>query len=157
MSPALRVVVTLHRLEQARRGWLLARDPGRATWPEVEELLSRELPMRLVLDVCVRAHGRDIRPDVLWPWIRRHGAALLALAVAAGLDDADLRRHLPSVHGLDIASLELHAELNGYPAYAVRASRRPVPRRQVNIRPHIRPNDRSSARANDRPRPQRNA
>jgi hypothetical protein len=115
--------VLLRRHEQVRRARLLERDPARATWPEVEELLSRELPLRAVLDVCVRAHARGIRPATLWTWIRRHGAPLLAVAVAAGLDDADLCRHLPGVHGLDIESLELHAELNGYPLAARRGHR----------------------------------
>jgi hypothetical protein len=121
MAISRRPVAVLHRLELARRTRLLERDPARATWPEVEELLSRELPLRAVLDVCVRAHGRGISPATLWPWIRRHGAPLLALAVAAGLDDADLRRHQPGVHGLDVESLEMHAELNGHPVAAHRA------------------------------------
>lgn len=118
MALSRRLVAAQHCREQARRARLLERDPARATWPEVEELLSRELPLRAVLDVCVRAHGRGLAPAILWPWIRRHGAPLLALAVAAGLDDADLRRHLPGVAGLDVESLELHAELNGYPVAA---------------------------------------
>lgn len=121
MPLPLRVAAALRQHELARRARVLARAPERASWPEVEELLSRELPLRAVLDVCVRAHGRGIHPGILWAWTRRHGAPLLALAVAAGLDEDDLRRHLPGVHGLDIESLELHAELNGSPVVAVRA------------------------------------
>lgn len=124
MATSRRLVAVLHHHEQVRRTRLLDRDADRATWPEVEELLSRELPLRAVLDVCVRAHGRGIRPATLWPWIRHHGAPLLALAVAGGLDDADLQRHLSSLDGLDVESLELHAELSGHPVAASRAPRR---------------------------------
>ena len=98
--------------------WSARRD--RATWPEVEELLSRELPLRAVLDVCVRAHARGIRPGLLWTWTRHHGAPLLALAVAAGLDEPALQHHLTEVGSLDRESLELHAELNRSPVVAVR-------------------------------------
>ncbi len=128
MRPPAALATTLSRFEQARRTRLLERDPERATWPEVEEMLSRELPLRVVLDVCVRAHGRGIRPGILWSWTRTHGAPVLALAVAAGLDDTDLRHHLPGLHGLDLDSLELHAELNGYPVAVVRAHRGVAPR-----------------------------
>ena len=115
MAISRRLVALLHRTELAHRNRRLERDPALATWPEVEELLSRELPLRAVLDVCVRAHGRAISPATLWPWIRRHGAPLLAQAVAAGLDETDLQRHLASLHGLDLESLRMHAELNGHP------------------------------------------
>lgn len=123
MASPRRLSDLLRHLEQARRTRLLHRTPDRATWPEVEELLSRELPLRAVLDVCVRAHGRSIRPATMWPWIQRHGAPLLALAVAAGLDDADLRRHLASLEGLDLESLALHAELNGSPVHVLKGHR----------------------------------
>lgn len=115
-----RLAAALRRAELARRSRLLQRTPERATWPEVEELLSRELPLRAVLDVCVRAHGRGIRPGLLWTWTRHHGAPLLALAVAAGLDEAALRHHLTDVDSLDRESLELHAELHRSPVVAVR-------------------------------------
>jgi hypothetical protein len=117
-----RLSAALRRHELARRARVLARSPERATWPEVEELLSRELPLRAVLDVYVRAHHRGIRPGILWAWTRRHGAPLLALAVAAGLDEAELEHHLADARSLDRESLELHAELNGSPVVAVRTA-----------------------------------
>ncbi len=115
-----RLAAALRRVELARRARLLERAPQRATWPELEELLSRELPLRAVLDVCVRAHGRSIPPGLLWAWTRNHGAPLLALAVAAGLDEAALRHHLADADSLDRESLELHAELNRSPVVTMR-------------------------------------
>jgi hypothetical protein len=120
MPTPSRLTAALRRSELARRTRLLARAPERATWPEVEELLSRELPLRAVLDVCVRAHARGIQPGVLWRWARCHGAPLLALAVAAGLGEAELLHYLADVDTLDRESLELHAELNRSPVVAVR-------------------------------------
>ncbi|GAA1142165.1 hypothetical protein [Nocardioides aquiterrae] len=72
-------------------------------WPAAEHVMS-----------VARAHG--IRPATMADWQSRIGSDALAVAVAAGASEEQLRAHLQGHETLDPWSMALTAELNGYSA-----------------------------------------
>jgi hypothetical protein len=56
-----------------------------------------------------------VSPSSLSTWVELHGPELAALAVAARLDEVDLRRHLDDGLVPDRAALEMLADLNCFP------------------------------------------
>ena len=102
----------------ARDGWT----PGLSR-EDIEQLLSSGLPpacsVRLWSESWELAH---VTPASLWGWLQSYGEELAALAVAAGLTEGQLRRHLSDGRRPDRAALEMLADLNCYP-YVTPAAR----------------------------------
>ena len=63
-----------------------------------------------------------VRPLSLWAWVRLYGDDIAALAVAAGLDETQLRQNLKDRQRPDRAVLEMLADLNCFP-FATPAAR----------------------------------
>lgn len=74
--------------------------------------LSPECSRRLWTETWELCH---VRPSSLWAWLRLYGHELAALAVAAGLDDTELRKYLKDRQRPDRAVLEMLADLNCFP------------------------------------------
>lgn len=92
----------------------------------LEQLLSPSLPpecSRRLWDEAWEWAG--VTPWTLWAWCRRFGTEIAALAVAAGVDEPQMRQHLADDRVPDRAVLEMLADLNCFP-YATPAAR-PVP------------------------------
>jgi hypothetical protein len=86
---------TRARLEQQLSPWLSAHDRDRL-WAEAWELTR-------------------VTPWTLWGWLRTYGEEVAALAVAAGLTEGQLQRHLKDGRIPDRAVLEMLADLNCFP------------------------------------------
>lgn len=74
------------RIAEQTWDWLAARDPSDPTWPPAPEVALRVPPEQIEVDV-------DAEPGLVRATLRLPVPDLLA-AVAAGLDDADVRRWL---------------------------------------------------------------
>jgi hypothetical protein len=86
------------------------------TRARLEELLSQWLSpactSRLWSETWGQAH---VTPFSLWAWFRLYGAEIAALAVAAGLSEAEVRCHLEDRRRPDRGILEMLADLNCFP------------------------------------------
>ena len=67
-------------------------------------------------------HQSSVRPRSLWAWMGLYGEEVAALAVAAGLEENQLRQHLEDGQRPDRAVLEMLADLNCFP-YVTPAAR----------------------------------
>ena len=74
--------------------------------------LAPECAHRLWSDAWELTH---ITPWSLWAWHQLYGPEVAALAVAAGLDEGQLRRHLKDRRSPDRSVLEMLADLNCFP------------------------------------------
>jgi hypothetical protein len=86
---------TVQRLEQLLSPWL-----------------SPECTSRLWSETWETAR---VRPSSLWAWLRLYGEETTALAVAAGLDEGQIRQHLRDRTWPDRGVLEMLADLNCFP------------------------------------------
>ena len=87
-----------------------------ATRERLEELLTPRLPQACAPRLWEQAWGRaGLTPDTLVLWCEQYGADAAALAVAAGLPESHLRRHLDDERRPDHGVLQMLAELNCYP------------------------------------------
>lgn len=103
------------RRDLVRRVRYLQKRPERATAGDVRRVLTASVPAETADHVTVLASERRVPAQVLWQWAERHGAALLVLALAAGLDHADLLATFEDASSLDVESLEMLSELHRYP------------------------------------------
>ena len=67
----------------------------------------------------------EVTPWTLWALAGRHGEEIAALAVAAGMSEGEIRRHLEDRRCPDRAVLEMLADLNCFPH--VTPAARPLP------------------------------
>ena len=86
---------TAQRLEQLLSPWLSSECTHRL-WSEAWEMAR-------------------VRPSSLWAWLGLYGEEMAALAVAAGLDEGQLRQHLRDRTRPDRGVLEMLADLNCFP------------------------------------------
>jgi hypothetical protein len=93
------------------------------TAARLEQLLSPwislECESRLWSDTWEMA---QVTPSSLDAWLRLYGEEITALAVAAGLDEDELQRHLTDRRPPDREALEMLADLNCFP-YVTPAAR----------------------------------
>lgn len=86
------------------------------TTQRIEQLLSPwlspECTHRLWSETWERAR---VTPASLWAWLRMYGEEMTALAVAAGLDEGQIRLHLKDRTRPDRGVLEMLADLNCFP------------------------------------------
>lgn len=97
-----------------RRVHHLQRRPERAHRTDLERMLAGNVPSHIARFVLEQGERGQVPTGLLWAWAHRHGGFLLALVLAAGLSREDLEWHLGDAGSLDIESLEMSAELNGY-------------------------------------------
>lgn len=97
-----------------RRWW--ARRAARRGYDAVARRLSVAVGRRAAEHVMSVARAHGIRPATMADWQSRLGGDALAVAVAAGASEEQLRAHLAGHSTLDRWSMALAAELNGYPA-----------------------------------------
>ena len=89
----------------------------------LELLLSPLLAPECSARLWSSAWGQSgVRPGSLWAWSSQYGEEMAALAVAAGLDETQLRQHLQDGQCPDRAVLEMLADLNCFP-YVTPAAR----------------------------------
>lgn len=113
--PTRRPSPSAARRHRDRRERHLRKRPVLATSADVRRLLPASSPVRTVDHVMGLADERRIPAALLWQWADRHGAGLLVLALAAGLDHADLLATREDASGLDVESLTMLAELYRHP------------------------------------------
>ncbi len=93
------------------------------TVQRLEQLLSPWLSPECTLRLWSETWGlAGVRPSSLWALLRLYGEEIAALAVAAGLDEGQIRLHLKGRTRPDRGVLEMLADLNCFP-YTTPAAR----------------------------------
>lgn len=90
-----------------------SRGPHRAG---LEDLLSPSLPPQCLDRLWTETwEWGGVSPSTLWAWCRTYGTDVAALAVAAGVPELQMRRHLADDRPPDRDVLEMLADLNCFP------------------------------------------
>lgn len=111
------------RRDRDRRARYLRKRPSFASAVDVRRLLIASAPAETVEHATVLARERRIPTALLWQWADRHGAGLLVLTLAAGLDHADLLATLEDASNLDVESLEILSDLYRNPVSLIGLAR----------------------------------
>ncbi len=86
------------------------------TAQRLEQLLSPWLSPECTRRLWSEAWGTArVTPASLWAWLRLYGEEMAALAVAAGLDEGQIRLYLTDRTRPDRGVLEMLADLNCFP------------------------------------------